>query len=173
MPYSSKSSKDCHQCNSLCEGFQNLPVKLHAQVLDQFRGEKVEKLKTTEIEVDLKSIRLVEGSSTDDQCDLPRLVEGVTRPAEIPLGLETTFADTPLPKGHARFLRVIGSGSHPLGFLEDHSLENAPPYVALSYCWGTDKTRRSMFLNGASFSVSAQVLEALNQKTFSLMTLSC
>ena len=47
--------------------------------------------------------------------------------------------------------------------LESHSLENPPPYIAISYCWDPTSARRGMFVDMKSFSVSETVLEVLNQ----------
>lgn len=104
-----------------------------------------------------------EYAGTFETKDRRRDLEGLTGPANIPLGLKTTFKYPQLPKGHVRFLRGILPSSHPLARLESHLLETAPSYTAISYAWGMNETTRTVFLNNTSFAISVHVLEALNQ----------
>jgi hypothetical protein len=44
-----------------------------------------------------------------------------------------------LPEGYFRLIGIdfAAGGSEIRGVIEEHSLDNPPPYTALSYCWGT------------------------------------
>jgi hypothetical protein len=109
--------------------------------------------------------RIVPGQTRNvvSELDERRAIEGDTSLTQIPLALPTTYQYPPLPKGHARFLRLGGLSAHPLAYLESHPLENPPPYIAISYCWDPTSARRGMFLDMKSFSISETVLEVLNQ----------
>ncbi|KAH8598629.1 heterokaryon incompatibility protein-domain-containing protein [Bisporella sp. PMI_857] len=98
--------------------------------------------------------------------DIRKELESMTGPSKLPLGLKTTFEYPRLPKGHVRLLKGILGGSHPMATLENHPLESAPAYTAISYAWGANETTRTVFLNNASFGISVHVLEALNQFSF-------
>ncbi|KAH8589513.1 heterokaryon incompatibility protein-domain-containing protein [Bisporella sp. PMI_857] len=142
------SAPGTHVCTSLCDG-------LSSGTPNEF---KVANIKIT-------NARLISGERRDmgTELDERRAIEGNTDLSRIPLALPTTYQYPQLPKGHARFLRPGTLGSHPLAWLESHSLANPPSYVAISYCWDANSPRRGTFLDMKSFGISETVLEVLNQ----------
>ncbi|KAI0381327.1 heterokaryon incompatibility protein-domain-containing protein [Hypomontagnella monticulosa] len=164
--FTPQASPGTHVCTSLCEGIASLPPEYHESVIAQLSaalGQTPGQL--TVGSITLKNPRIVPGETRDigSELDERRNIEGNVDLARMPLALPTTYQYPPLPKGHARFLRLGGLGPHPLAYLESHSLENPPPYIAISYCWDPSSARRGMFLDKNSFSVSETVLEVLNQ----------
>ncbi|KAI2635778.1 heterokaryon incompatibility protein-domain-containing protein [Hypomontagnella submonticulosa] len=161
-----QASPGTHVCTSLCDGIASLPPEYHESVIAQLStalGQTPGELTISSIT--LKNPRIVPEETRDIESELEerRNIEGNVNLARMPLALPTTYKYPPLPKGHARFLRLGGLGPHPLAYLESHSLENPPPYIAISYCWDPSSARRAMFLDSNSFSVSETVLEVLNQ----------
>ncbi|KAF2248904.1 HET-domain-containing protein [Trematosphaeria pertusa] len=79
------------------------------------------------------------------------------------VGVKTTELYAPLSKGDIRILRLEpGTGSDPLVIgLEHHNLSNAPPYEALSYCWGSERPKRRCFIDGLEVGILPNVEDAL------------
>ena len=106
----------------------------------------------------------------------PRIVGPPRDASEVKLGfqethhaldLQTAFEYRPLQEGKIRLLKIVLPGVYPWCSLEDHYIDNAPPYAAMSYAWDRPIMTRAMFCqyyneNMASFSISEHILEALN-----------
>ncbi|PLN78371.1 heterokaryon incompatibility protein-domain-containing protein [Aspergillus taichungensis] len=106
----------------------------------------------------------------------PRIVGPPRDASEVELGfqqihhaldLQTAFEYRPLKEGQIRLLKIVLPGVYPWCSLEDHYIDNAPPYAAMSYAWDRPIMTRAMFCqnyneNMASFSISEHILEALN-----------
>ncbi|KAH6847694.1 heterokaryon incompatibility protein-domain-containing protein [Chaetomium sp. MPI-CAGE-AT-0009] len=160
------SAPGSHICTSLCEGIASLPPQYHESIISQLSQSLGVTPDSIRVEnISMNNARLVPGETRDVVSELHerRDIEGNTELARLPLALPTTYQYPPLPKGHARFLRLGGLGSHPLAYLESHPLSKPPPYIAISYCWDPTSARRGMFLDMKSFSISETVLEVLNQ----------
>ncbi|SPO04674.1 uncharacterized protein DNG_07359 [Cephalotrichum gorgonifer] len=160
------SAPGTHVCTSVCKGIASLPPEYHESVIAQLtEGEGV-----TPDSLEIQSLSMSNLSYLPEQTrpmmselEERRAIEGNTDMAHLPLALPTTYKYPPLPMGHVRFLRFGGLGPHPLAELESHSLENPPPYVAVSYFWDSSSPRRGMFVDYQSFGISETVLEVLNQ----------
>ncbi|KAK3293024.1 heterokaryon incompatibility protein-domain-containing protein [Chaetomium fimeti] len=160
------STPGSHVCTPLCEGIASLPPQYHESILSQLsQSLGVAPDKLTVENISMTNARVVPSETRDVVSELHerRDIEGNTEMARMPLALPTSYQYPPLPKGHARFLRLGGLGSHPLAYLESHPLSKPPRYIAISYCWDPTSARRGMFLDMKSFSISETVLEVLNQ----------
>lgn len=160
------STPGSHVCTSLCDSIASLPPQFHESVIAQLSqnlGQTPDGFRITNFS--LTNARVIPGATRDfgPEVDERRDIEGYIDFASLPLATVTTYRYPPLPKGHARFLRLGGSGAHPLAYLESHSLTDPPTYIAVSYCWDPNSAQRAMFLDLQSFSISETVLEVLNQ----------
>ncbi|KAL1835985.1 hypothetical protein VTJ49DRAFT_5742 [Mycothermus thermophilus] len=158
-----------HVCSGpLCEQLSALPAEYHesviAQLTQQLGGVTPDSIRIEKLT--MSNPRLVPEGTRDTlpETEERRMAEFEPYPAAgMGFALPTAFKYPPLPQGHSRFLRTVGSGTHPLCYLESHPLSNPPPYVAVSYCWDPASPPRGMFVNRESLSVSETVLGIINQ----------
>lgn len=150
----------------MCEDLTSVPPEHHESVIARWTDE----LGYIPDRIYTKNPRLVDPVIARDQfrepepeLDSRRDIEGNTELARMPLALPTTYRYPPLPSGHARFLRLAGTGPFPMGSLETHPLEDPPPYVAVSYFWDATSPKRGMWVDTQSLGISETVLEVLNQ----------
>ena len=68
-----------------------------------------------------------------------------------------------LKEGEFRLLAVKSIGGLLACTLNHASVEDAPPYDALSYVWGTQSETSAVLCNGAEFSLTPSLFEALGQ----------
>lgn len=157
------SAPDTHLSNAQREGPENTALEHHKTDIPQPHAQSkrthFEEVRIDDISLHSPRAQLVQMPGPDPR----QAIEGNLELASLPLHLPTTYKYKPLPKGHIRFLRCVGMGSHPLAFLETHSLDDPPQYTAISYCWDPTSPKRTMFLDHTSFSISETVLEVLNQ----------
>ncbi|KAK4249333.1 heterokaryon incompatibility protein-domain-containing protein [Corynascus novoguineensis] len=160
------SLANAHVCTPLCEGIASLPREYHESAiaqLTQVLGATPDKLMLDGIPMRNDGIVSGESRRAVPELHKRRDPKGSRNLTRMPLALPTTYRYCPLPKGHARFLRLSSLGSYPLAYLESHSLENPPSYIAISYCWNLSSPRKSIFLDLQNFSIPETVLEVLNQ----------
>lgn len=75
----------------------------------------------------------------------------------------SAFVHDILPASHIRLLRYdLASASGGLRFkLDTHSKDNAPPYMALSYRWGTSTASDACSINNRNYRIGHELFEAL------------
>jgi len=74
------------------------------------------------------------------------------------------FHYDPLPQNtlHIRLLSLVSlDGEHPSFVLDAVRLDEAPPYVALSYCWGDPTPRETILVNGVPLKITSNLMQAL------------
>lgn len=63
---------------------------------------------------------------------------------------------------HIRLLSLATlDGAHPSFILQSVPLNKAPPYVALSYCWGDPTPRETILVNGEQLRITNNLMQAL------------
>ncbi|KAF7190898.1 Heterokaryon incompatibility protein 6, OR allele [Pseudocercospora fuligena] len=86
--------------------------------------------------------------------------------SSVTLPLEP-FVHRPFPDA-AKYIRLLRARSthdaDVLAFeLTEHSVDNLPPYIAISYVWGSNSKQHTITINDHSFTVGANAREALQQ----------
>lgn len=105
-----------HICTDMCEKFMALPPDQHESILSQIRakGGNPKEFKLTSFKI--TSAKWEGRRQMGSELEERRAIEGDTTLSNIPLASSTTYQYPPLPKGHARFIRLGAIGAHPLAF---------------------------------------------------------
>ncbi|KXS96102.1 hypothetical protein AC578_7772 [Pseudocercospora eumusae] len=80
---------------------------------------------------------------------------------------DSPYVHSPLPDA-SKYIRLLRARSthdaDTLAFdLNEHSLHNLPPYIAISYVWGPSSERHTVTINDHPFTVATNAREALRQ----------
>jgi hypothetical protein len=68
----------------------------------------------------------------------------------------------PLDPGSIRLLTIQQTGGKIVCRLKNYSIDNTPPFYALSYVWGTDLPSKTIDCNGVAFPITPNLLSALS-----------